>query len=291
MQNEARTGDIVPLDTRWVAVLIVPVLVAAFLVLYLMPGSTGEYFAWPIKPRMSAMMLGATYFTGAIYFTVVARARAWHEVRLGLLPVVLFASILGIATILHWDKFSHDKMQFWLWTALYGVLPFVLLALWVRNERRARPLPPQPDEVLFSTLARGVVGAVGVALALTSIALFFLPGTVIEYWPWKLSALTARITSAELGLFAFFMLEVACVGRWSEVRKLLYPQLVSPVIFVGAVAAAWADFDKANPLTWAFVAFVLIVFVIGFPAVYFSMEARRGKKPTATAPPVVPLGV
>lgn len=269
------TNDIVLRETRWAAAIVIPILAAAFIILYITPDSSGDHFAWPIKPRMSAMMLGATYFTGVIYFSVVFRARSWHEVRLGLLPVVLFASILGIATILHWGKFSHDKPQFWLWVFLYWTLPFVLVWIWLRNERHARPLPVVRGEVRLGSTGRGVLAVIGIGLAATSLLLFFAPALVAPYWPWKISALTARITSAELGLFSFFMLEVAAVARWSEVRSLLKPQLISPIIFVYAIIASWNDFDQSKPLTWIFVAFVLVVFVAGFPAMYFPQEARR----------------
>ena len=42
--------------TRWVAAIIVPFLVAAFIILYLFPDHTLALFAWGIQPRMSAMM-------------------------------------------------------------------------------------------------------------------------------------------------------------------------------------------------------------------------------------------
>jgi hypothetical protein len=221
------------------------------------------------------MMLGATYFTGVIYFAVVFRSRAWHRIRLGLLPVALFASLLGIATLLHWEKFSHSQPQFWLWVILYWTLPFVLVWAWLRNERRARPLPKQPDEVHLQPFTRLLIGAIGIALALTSLSLFFFPSLTAPYWPWTLSALTARVTAAELGLFGFFMLEVALVARWSEVRALLLPQLISPLLFLFCIIASWQDFNIANPLTTVFVLFVLAVFVAGFPAMYFSHETKR----------------
>ena len=69
--------------SRVLAAIIVPVLVAAFIMLYLFPNDTGRLFAWPIKPTMSAMMLGATYLGGAYFFTRVVFARQWHTVRLG----------------------------------------------------------------------------------------------------------------------------------------------------------------------------------------------------------------
>jgi len=275
--SETASRDVVLRETRWIAAIVIPILAAAFIILYITPDSSGDYFAWPIKPRMSAMMLGATYFTGVIYFAVVFRARSWHQVRLGLLPVALFATILGIATILHWDKFSHDKPQFWLWVVLYWTLPFVLVWVWSRNERAARPLPALPDEVRLGAASRGLLAIVGTGLALTSLLLFFAPALMASIWPWKISALTARITSAELGLFSFFMLEVAMVARWSEVRALLFPQLISPLVFVFAIFASWNNFDQTNPLTWVFVIFVIVIFVVGFPAMYFPLEAKRRK--------------
>src|SRR5690242_3228272 len=93
--------------TRWVAAIIVPFLVAAFIILYLFPDHTLALFAWGIQPRMSAMMLGAAYIGGAYFFVRVATNARWHEVHIGFLPVTTFATLLGIATILHWDRFNH----------------------------------------------------------------------------------------------------------------------------------------------------------------------------------------
>lgn len=270
----ASNNDVVLKLTRVLAVIVIPILAAAFIILYLNPDTTAENFSWPIKPYMSSMMLGATYFTGVIYFSVVLRARHWHQIRLGLLPVALFASILGVTTILHWEKFSHHLFAFWLWTFLYWSLPFVIIWAWVRNERVAKPLSQIPGEVLLSNWARSILALLGGGLALSSLLLFFLPTTIAEYWPWKISALTGRILSAEFALFAFFMIEVAVVAKWSQVRKLLLPQLISPLIFVVMIWVSWQDFDQNNPLTWAFVAFVVLVFVIGFPGMYFPLEAH-----------------
>ena len=45
--------------TRGIAAVIVPFLVVAFAVLYLWPGDTDRLFAWPIRPTMTAMVLGS----------------------------------------------------------------------------------------------------------------------------------------------------------------------------------------------------------------------------------------
>ncbi len=51
--------------TKWLAIIIVPILSIAFVMLYLFPNPSELLSAWGIKPRMSAMMLGATYLGGA----------------------------------------------------------------------------------------------------------------------------------------------------------------------------------------------------------------------------------
>lgn len=107
---ESRNDRVFPF-TRVLAVLIVPILVVAFGMLYLLPARTGELFAWPIGPQMTAMMLGAAYLGGAYFFTRVALATGWHTVALGFIPVSAFAGYLGIATLgrLHsWPYFIHS---------------------------------------------------------------------------------------------------------------------------------------------------------------------------------------
>ena len=130
-------GDI-NAEVRLAALVIVPILAAAFVILFVFPDSNGERFPWPVRPRLTAMTLGATYLLGSFYFTTVLFARRWREVEIGFLAVSTFAALLGVATIIHWDRFSHEKFQFWLWVFLYFTLPLILPVLWWRNRSTAR---------------------------------------------------------------------------------------------------------------------------------------------------------
>jgi hypothetical protein len=56
-----RRDEHVLVSTRLVAVLIIPFLVAAFVVRFFFPKNTGRLFAWPIRPTMTSMMLASTY--------------------------------------------------------------------------------------------------------------------------------------------------------------------------------------------------------------------------------------
>jgi peptidoglycan/LPS O-acetylase OafA/YrhL len=105
-------------ETRWISAIIVPFLVSAFIILYLLPDHTQALFAWGIQPRMSAMMLGAAYIGGAYFFVRVAANARWHWVHIGFLPVTTFATLMGIATILHWNRFNHGSLSFYAWVGL-----------------------------------------------------------------------------------------------------------------------------------------------------------------------------
>ena len=51
--------------------------------------------------------------------------------RYGFLPVGVFASLMGATTILHWNRFSHGHVAFWLWALLYFTTPFLIFWVWV----------------------------------------------------------------------------------------------------------------------------------------------------------------
>jgi hypothetical protein len=53
---------------------------------------------------------------------------------------------MGIATILHWDRFIHGNVAFWLWVALYVTTPFIVFGVFVRNQREY-VAPPAPSSL------------------------------------------------------------------------------------------------------------------------------------------------
>ncbi len=81
------------------------------------------------------MMLGTTYLGGAYFFSIVLLSRQWQHVWLGFIPITAFAGTLGIATLLHRDRFEHTRWAFQIWALLYFSVPFFLPVLWYRNQR------------------------------------------------------------------------------------------------------------------------------------------------------------
>lgn len=246
------------------AVLLVPVLVVAFGMLYLFPESGAELFAWPVNPLMSSMMLGATYLGGAYFFLVVLLSRQWRHVWLGFLPITAFAGTLGIATLLHWDRFVHERWAFQVWTFLYFTVPLLLPLLWYRNQRQAveagvlreRRLPP---------LSRWAFGALGVVLTVAAVLLLLVPQLMIAAWPWTLTPLTARVMAAMFILPGLVGISIAYVNSWSSARYLLQAQAISIILMLVAVYVARDDFDWADPASWLFTGGLsLILLLIGY---------------------------
>jgi len=271
MVNESTSdgsGDRVFLTTRVLSALIVPILVAAFMMLYLFSGDTGRLFAWPVKPPMSALMLGGTYLGGAYFFTIAATTRRWHYVSLGFLPVTAFAAILGIATILHWDRFTHGHISFELWAFLYFTLPFVIPVVWYRNWRATQGLK-ETDERKLPRVLRVATAVLGGVLVAASIVLLLFPDVMIPFWPWALTALTARVLAAMFALSGLVGLGVTVDGRWSAARTPFQAQIISIALILLGLVIARGDVAWSRWETWLFVAGLLLeLAVIGWAAAW-----------------------
>jgi hypothetical protein len=217
------------------------------------------------------MMLGAAYIGGAYFFVRVAADARWHWVKVGFLPVTTFAALMGIATILHWDRFNHGYISFFAWVGLYFTTPFIVFLLWLRN-RAADPGPLSHDRRV-PRLVRLVIGIVGGLTLFTSIVLFLQPGFMISTWPWQLTPLTARVMGALFALTGVGELGIALDVRWSAVRIALQSQMIGIVAMSVAIVFSWNNFHQANPLTWVFIASILFL-LIASPLLYILMEMR-----------------
>jgi hypothetical protein len=269
----SRTDDRILPVTRVVAALIIPFLVAAFVILYVLPDATDQLFAWTIMPRMSALLMGAGYASGVYFFTRVLRAPHWHWIGRAFLPLTVFVSFLELATILHWDRFHHGHIAFIAWTAIYTLTPFVLPAVWLRN-RGADPGTPDPGDVIVPFPVRALMALVGASELALAICMFLLPNYVIDLWPWMLTPPAARAIGGWFALHGSIGLALARESRWSGMRIMLHTQMIALGLILVAVARAWSDFNATNPLTWVFVigtSFWLVVLA----AIHINLDARR----------------
>jgi hypothetical protein len=266
--------------THILAAIIVPVLVAAFIILYLFPNDTSRLFAWPIKPPLTARLLGATYLGGAYFFTRAAFSRQWHAVRLGFIPVTTFAGIMGLATLLHWDKFSHGHFAFELWAFLYFTLPFVIPLIWYFN-RRANRGSLQVAEKPFTTGLRLAIGCVGAVMLVSSAIFLVFPQFMIPIWPWTLSPLTARVMAAMFALPGLVGLGVAADGCWSSASIIFQAQALSILFFLVAIALTKDEIQWGQLGGWTFLGGLLLAaLLIGLAAREASARLDRSAAST-----------
>lgn len=259
--------------TRGLAAFIVPILTVAFGMLYLFPDRSGELFAWPIGPHMTAMMLGAAYLGGAYFFTRVVLAQQWHTVTLGFIPISAFAGYLGIATLLHWDAFTPGHISFILWAILYLTLPIVLALVWFFN-RATDPLTPDADYPPLPMLARRALGTIGIVLTFASLLLLVAPEVMIPTWPWRMSPLTSRVMGAMFVLPGLVGIRIWLDGRWSAARFILQAQIGAIVLILLAALLARDDYNWDQFTAWTFTGGMALL-CLCLAALYVWME-RRG---------------
>ena len=253
--------------TRVVAAAVLFFLADAVQLLLLLPSRTEELFAWPIAPHLSAYVLGAAYVAGAVFFAHVLRGGAWDRVAAGFPPVILFVWLAAAATVLHLDRFTHDRLAFAAWAGIYLVAP-AGLPLLVRAQRRRAvagaagdPLPPPLRTGLL--VAGGLVTAAGLAL-------FAVPEAAAGAWPWALTDLTARIVATVIALFGSLWVSVALHGGRAAARIPLQAHAA------GLACLLLGGVHGAGDVAWdAPLAPVLVLAVAAMLAVDLAVLARR----------------
>ncbi|MDR5698221.1 hypothetical protein [Agromyces aerolatus] len=268
----ARDDRLLPF-TRILGAVILPFLVVAAVLLLGLPGETEVHFAWTILPPLTATLLGSAYAGGIWFFIQVVRQRIWHRVAWGFPAVVVFATLLGAATALHWDRFHPGHPSFLTWATLYALTPPLTLLALVLNVRHD-PRSPERDDVEIPAGWRIGLALVGAVAAITGLVLFVAPALLIGTWGWDVTPLTARVVGAVLTLPGFVNVWMLRDRRWSSFRWLFQAQLVSLAAMLFGLVIRGADVAWDRPAAWAFV--IGIVASAGVYGLFVGlMEERR----------------
>jgi uncharacterized membrane protein len=86
---------------------------------------------------MTPIVLASAYLGGAYFFVRVLSERHWNAIQAGFVSVTVFATLLGVATAIHWNKFNHRHVTFWIWAALYFTTSFLVGGAWLANQQVA----------------------------------------------------------------------------------------------------------------------------------------------------------
>ncbi len=268
--NAPKNDQIFPL-TRLVAVIVVPVLVLAFIILYFFPELSGRRFAWEIQPSMTAMFMGAGYLGGAWLFANAIFGRRWHRVAAGFWPVTTFTVAMLLTTILHWGRFDIRHFPFQLWLGLYIITPFLVPWLWLSN-RVTDPGTLEADDVRVPWLPRWGLGLLGAFLFGFALVGFISPTWLVSFWPWKLTPLTARVLSGWFALLGVGGLVISRDSRWSAWQVGLQSIGLWHLLVVIAALLNPADFAPGL-VNWYLVSVVLVL--VGMIVLFLQMENRR----------------
>jgi len=209
--------------------------------LVLMPGSTRDYWSWPIAPDLSAVWVGAGYTFGAVAISTMLLRGRWTEAIVPILGTWPFSIVMLLATILHNDRFFTDTANYYIWLAIYLYLPFALPVMFVLN-RSADPGANPSDRVL-PTRVRLLLTTVGVMTGAYGLLLVCGLSAVVDTWPWPLTPLMAKVVGGWLLFIATGAMLTAVEARYAAYR---YYFPVSAFWFALLLVASIANSDDLD---------------------------------------------
>jgi hypothetical protein len=176
----------------------------AGLQLTVFPARTADWFAWTIDVPMTAVFLGAAYWSSAVLEVAGARSSSWGRARLAVWTVLVFTVLTFVVTLVHLEKFhlgaehpTSARLVTWGWLAIYAGVPVVMVAGLVLQARGRVP----PADVVRHRLPAGLrllLAVLAAVLLAAGVALLVSPSWAAGGWSWPLTPLTARAVGAWL---------------------------------------------------------------------------------------------
>jgi hypothetical protein len=235
---------------------------------------TATYFAWTIEPPMTAGFLGANYWSSALLAILAARETLWARGRVSVSVALAFAPLTTLATLIHLDEFHLDTFYGWFWVVAYTIYPLQLA--WFLTKQLRTPGSDPPRERLLPLWVKGLLGVHALLMVPLGIAMFLLPETVADVWPWNLPPLSAQVVAAWVLAFGVLAGHSIYENDFSRVRAgmLGYP-------FLGAMQVLMLvrfseDVRWQDPSAWVYAGVIASFFVLGAYALVEESRARPG---------------
>jgi hypothetical protein len=180
------------------------------------------------------------------------------------------------ATLLHWDRFHHGMLAFYLWTIISAVTPFLVPFIWWQNQATGSNDLEEVD-VHFPLPIRWGLGIFGVLGVLSFLGFFAVPTPLISLAPWKLTELTARVFCGWSILTFATVVTIAMEGRGSSARILFESAMVGLGLTLLGLPRMWNDLDPAKPLTYIFVVGIILTLVV-FIVIHIWLDKSSHRK-------------
>jgi hypothetical protein len=185
---------------RWLLGLAALLVFLAGVQLFVFPLDTDTRFAWTIGSPMTAVFLGASYWSAVGLELSGAATRWWSVARVAVPAVFVFTTLTLVVTLVHLDAFhlgsEHagvTRAVTWAWIAVYALVPLLMLLAWWWQHRAGAAVPPAAG---LPVPVRAILAVLAVALLALGVALLVAPGWADAAWPWPLTPLTGRAVGA-----------------------------------------------------------------------------------------------
>ncbi len=264
---------------RWVLYLSSAFALVATILLVPLARHTDDYFAWTIRPPLTAAVFGAFFWAAALFGYLSARQRTWADARALLPAAVVFTSLTLAATLIYIDRFHlsgatrFTRLVSSAWLVACWVEPPLLLGAFYLQLRAPGIDPPRADPLpiafrLLLGLQSLIAIAAGAALCLDPIA-------VMSRWGWDLTPLTARALGAWLIPLGIVGAQAIWENDWDRIRAAMISLTVLGVsqLVVFGIFYDGLLFENAPAIAW--VAYCLLIFLIGG---YGAVEASRASR-------------
>jgi len=275
------TDDVRPVTRGMRALLVAAgvLVVLAGVPLFVFPLRTDEWFAWTIVAPMTAVFLGASYWSAAAVEWTAATRRAWADARIAVPGVFAFTTLTLVVTLVHLDAFhlgtEHApaaRTVTWVWIAVYALVPVLMSVLWWRQSRLPGGDPPRRHPL--PRTVRVALWAQAVLLLPLGLGLLLAPGSTAALWPWPLTDLTGRAVGAwllSLGIVAAHGLRESDAAR-------IRPAIAGSMVFAALQAIALARYGDAltGGLPTALYLVILASFVVVGAGSATALRSRPG---------------
>jgi hypothetical protein len=243
------------------------------------PTQTDDWFAWTIAVPLTAVWLGACYWSGTLLALLASRRPLWAQTRVSVIVAVVFAPLVTAATFIHLDEFHTDQVIGILWIAAYAV--YMPLLGWVVYRQLQEPGGDPPRDRPLALWVRALLGVQAVVLVPLAIAMFvlpgeFSPGDATALWPWPLTELTSQVLGAWTLAFGVF----SATLLWENDQNRVAPYLLAYPVLGGLGGLAIARYP--DPMQWdelsafVFVGYLASTLLLG---AYGYLVARKAPEP------------
>jgi len=235
--------------------------------LFILTEYTDRFFAWTIRPALTAAFLGAAYWASFAMEFLASRRRIWAYARIAVPAVLIFTVLTSVVTLIHLDKFHFNDPNLitrgaaWAWLIVYAVVP-PLMAVVLFLQLRA----PGGDPPRLSSLpgwVRALLLVHAMIMIPLGLGLLIAPQAIIGLWPWALTPLTGRAIGAWSLALGIAAAHATWENDWARVHVATMSYTVFGVFELIALARYPGNVDWSSPQAWIYMVFLLSVLVVG----------------------------